>query len=53
MQKLYRRESKYHLITADFKQYDFNKLFNEENENQKSILWKTGGKDGKMLKIII
>lgn len=41
-----RRESKYHLITANFNHYDFNKLFNEENENEK-ILWKTGGENGK------
>lgn len=47
MGKGYRRESKYHLLTANFNNYDFNKLFNEENENEKCIIWKISSEDGK------
>lgn len=47
MGKGYRRESKYHLLTANFNDYDFNKLFNEENENKKCIIWQIGREDGK------
>ncbi|HJD47233.1 MAG TPA: hypothetical protein H9909_10365 [Candidatus Mediterraneibacter norfolkensis] len=42
----HRREAKYHLITANFEKYDFNQLFDEENSNDKKIIWKIGGKDG-------
>lgn len=42
-----RRESKYHLITANFEEYDFNKLFNEESENESRIIWKIGIEGGR------
>lgn len=47
MVKGYRREAKHHLITANFNDYDFNKLFNEESENKKCIIWQIGREDGK------
>lgn len=43
----YRSESKYHLITANFEEYDFNQLFNEESAYEKKIIWKIGREDGK------
>jgi hypothetical protein len=43
----YKRESKYHLITANFEEYDFSKLFNEEEENDCGIIWRIGNEGGK------